>query len=81
MKKIIFSICTLAIAAFSLTTVKNIKEISMSNVEALSVSEYETGYSLLLCFENNNKKCTSKNPQGKKVQYSTGNSMEFIYAN
>jgi hypothetical protein len=79
MKKLFFSICTLAIAAFSLTTVKDVKEISTSNVEALSLSEYETGYSMLYCLENDNSKCYSYAPNGKKKKYSTGLSIEFFY--
>ena len=85
MKKIVFSACMLLSAVLAFNSInKNKVNVFNDNVEALSLKEFDTGYSMLFCEVVSNKPfCYSVHPVTKEeIGYpSKGGSVELIYKN
>lgn len=85
MKKIVFSACMLLSAVLAFNSInKNKVNVFNDNVEALSMKEFDTGYSMLFCEDVSYIfLCYSVHPVTKEeIGYpSKGGSVELFYLN
>lgn len=83
MKKIVFSACMLLSAVLAFNSInKNKVNVFNDNVEALSMKEFDTGYSMLVCADVSDiYACFSIHPVTKEeIEYpSKGGSLELLY--
>lgn len=80
MKKTVFAICVLASTIVTLFSSNSTRNVLLGNIEALSQKEFFTGYSYLVCYEENEEeKCYSFLPGGNLVEYPALGGMIEVY--